>query len=69
MVFRVEKHRHIAEITVNSAGDVLKAQEETDDMYATIDGLMNKIERMARRHKEKSLNRSVNAVRGGNTGG
>ena len=57
MVVHVEKHRHRAEITVNAARDTLKVQEETDDMYATIDRIMHKLERVARRHKERMNDR------------
>jgi putative sigma-54 modulation protein len=53
MVVQVEKHRHRADITVTAAGEILKAEVETDDMYATIDTLMDKIEGVARRHKER----------------
>ena len=53
IVLRAEKHRHIAEATVSGSGEVFKVQEETDDMYATIDGLMSKLERQVRRHKER----------------
>lgn len=58
MVVHVEKHRHCADLTVSSAGDTFKAQLETDDMYATIDGLMDKIERTARRRKERLQDRA-----------
>ncbi len=57
MVVHVEKHRHRAEVTVNAARDTLKVQEETDDMYATIDRVMHKLERVARRHKERQQDR------------
>ncbi len=53
MVVQVEKHRHRADLTVTAAGEILKAEVETDDMYATIDTLMEKIERVAKRHKER----------------
>ena len=58
IVLRAEKHRHIAEATVAGSGEVFKVQEETDDMYATIDSLMNKLERQVRRHKERVIDRS-----------
>ena len=53
LVLHVEKHRHRADVTISSAGEVLKTEVETDDMYATIDTLMEKIERVAKRHKER----------------
>jgi len=58
LVIKVEKHRHSAELTVHAAGEqTFKAQEVTDDMYATIDGIMNKAERTVRRHKERLIDK------------
>ena len=48
-----EKHRQRAELTVHTAGDVLKVREEGNDMYASIDGSMNRLARAARRLKER----------------
>jgi putative sigma-54 modulation protein len=53
MVVHVEKRRHRADLTVTAAGEILKTEVETDDMYTTIDTLMDKIERVAKRHKER----------------
>ena len=58
LVLRVEKHRHIAELAVRAAGEqYFKAKDTTDDMYASIDGLMNKLERTVRRQRERLLDR------------
>ena len=59
LVLMVERHRHRAEITVTSGRDTLKVQEETDDMYATVDRVMHKLERVARRLKERQQDRWV----------
>ncbi len=61
LVCRVEKHRHRAELTVHSAGETLKVHEETADMYATIDGVMNKLARAARRSRERRIDRTHGA--------
>ena len=58
MVLRVEQRRHIAEISVNSSGDAFQAREVTEDMYASIDRLMHKLARAARRHKERVQDRN-----------
>ncbi len=58
VVLRVEKHRHMAEATIASSGDVFKAHEESDDMYVAIDGLMSKLERVVRRHRERIIDRA-----------
>lgn len=57
MVVQVEKHRHMAEVNVTTGRETLKVQEETDDMYRTIDRVMHKLERVARRHKERQQDR------------
>ncbi|MBN1337475.1 MAG: ribosome-associated translation inhibitor RaiA [Deltaproteobacteria bacterium] len=57
LVLTVERHRHRAEINVTSGRDTLKVQEETDDMYATVDRLMHTLERTARRLKERQQDR------------
>jgi putative sigma-54 modulation protein len=49
----VEKIRHIAEITLTAKGITIKASEATNDMYASIDAVIDKIERQLRRYKER----------------
>ena len=52
--FTVEKKiRHIAEIVISAKGITTKASEETNDMYAAIDAVIDKIERQLKRYKEK----------------
>lgn len=63
LVCKVEKHRHSAELTVHAAGEqTFKAQEVTDDMYTTIDGIMNKAERTVRRARERLIDRAQAGV-------
>ncbi len=57
LTLTVDKHRHRAELSVHQQGDVLMAREETDDMYASLDGVMSKLEHVARRQKERELAR------------
>ena len=53
VVLAVEKRRHLAEIQVKSRTALLSGQLETEDMYASIGGVVLKLERQALKHKEK----------------
>lgn len=56
---KVEKYRHIAEVLVRANGFLLQAEEETDEMYASVDQAMGKIERQFKKYKEKLSNHRV----------
>ncbi len=49
----VEKHRHTAEIIVKAGGDKIVAKETTNDMYNSIGGALDKIERQAKKLKTR----------------
>ena len=53
VVLSVEKTRHKAEATMNVSGGKLFADSVEDDMYAAIDGLVDKLDRQVKKHKEK----------------
>jgi putative sigma-54 modulation protein len=53
VVLTVEKLQQKAECTLHVRGDTLHALADDGDMYAAIDALTDKLERMARKHKEK----------------
>lgn len=52
-ILTVEKLRHKAEATLQVSGGRLYADATEEDMYAAIDGLMDKLDRQVRKHKEK----------------
>ncbi|MBI2785819.1 MAG: ribosome hibernation promoting factor [Legionella longbeachae] len=54
VVFDVEKLRQIAEATVFIANGELHASSESEDLYAAIDALIDKLDRQLIKHKEKS---------------
>jgi putative sigma-54 modulation protein len=52
-ILTVEKNRHKAEAKVNVTGGTLFAEDVEDDMYAAIDGMIDKLDRQIVKHKEK----------------
>ncbi len=52
-ILTVEKLRHKAEATVNVNGGTIYADAIEEDMYAAIDGLVDKLDRRVKKHKEK----------------
>lgn len=53
VVLTVEKLQQIAEATINVNGGEIHASSEHQDMYAAIDGLIDKLDRQVIKHKEK----------------
>ena len=53
----VEKLRQKAEASVHVSGADIFAQSESQDMYASIDSLVDKLDRQIIKHKEKQTNR------------
>lgn len=53
VVLTVERRKHQAEATVHAPRRSMFANHAADDMYAAIDGLIDKIDRRVRRYKEK----------------
>ncbi len=57
---RIER-KHKAEVTVFANGTVIRAQEGSDNLYASIDMVADKIARQLRRYKEKHLAKNAHA--------
>ena len=54
VVLSVEKKiRHKAEVSLGAKGITIKASEETSDMYAAVDGVLDKLDRQLKRYKDK----------------
>lgn len=53
LVLRVEKTRHIAEITFHTEGHDFTAKEESADLYVSIDTLVSALTQQLRKHKER----------------
>ena len=56
VVLSLERHLHHADITVHSGSFVLRGREKSEDMYASLDLAMDKIERQLRRYKDRLKN-------------
>ncbi len=48
-----ERGKHIVEITIQVDGLLLRGEEKTADMYGSIDGAIDKIERQIRKYKTR----------------
>lgn len=53
----IEKNRHIIEVTIPFNGSILRAEEATEDMYRSIDGVVDKLTRQLEKQKNKLENR------------
>jgi putative sigma-54 modulation protein len=53
VVLKVEKFRHIAEVSIDANGLRINGTEETNDMYSAIDMVVDKIEAQVRKYREK----------------
>ncbi|HKJ83654.1 MAG TPA: ribosome-associated translation inhibitor RaiA [Mariprofundaceae bacterium] len=53
VVLDVEKFRQICEITIHANGLTIHGKDETEDMYASIDGVVDKINRQLKRYRAK----------------
>ena len=60
VMLSIEKLRQIAEVTIICDGLVLRCEEATGDMYASIDASLKKLERQMRKHRTK-LERRLHA--------
>ncbi len=53
VILNVEKLQQQAEATVKAGGRTIFATDTATDMYASIDGLIDKLDRQVRRHKDR----------------
>lgn len=55
----VQKARQKIEVTIPINGTILRAEEATEDMYSSIDKVVDKLTRQLRKHKTKMENRNI----------
>ncbi len=60
IALEILKGRHIVEVTLFVDGLILRAEDKTEDMYASIDGVVEKLEGQIRKYKTK-INRKLRA--------
>lgn len=56
VVMMATKHGHKVEMTVKLDGETMRGEEESDDMYKSVDLAVEKLERQLRKHKERLAN-------------
>jgi len=62
VVLNVEKLRQMVEATLRMAGAEMFASAESEDMYAAIDALTDKLDRQLAKHKGKAQHRKHDAT-------
>ena len=62
VVLYVDKQEHHADITVHAGPFFLRGRAKSDNMYASIDMAVEKIERQLKKHKEKLKNHKPSKV-------
>ncbi len=62
VTFSVEKERQKIEVTIPMKGHIIRAEQISDDMYVSIDLVLEVIERQITRHKKKLIDKEQNAA-------
>lgn len=58
VMMRVERDLHVVEVTAQVGALLLRGEERTPDMYASIDGVLEKLERQIKKYKTR-INRKL----------
>ena len=53
VVLSVEKHRHIAEVNLHANGIRIHGKESSPDMYASVDAVLEKLDKQVRKFKDR----------------
>jgi len=62
VTFSIEKDMQKIEVTIPMKGNIVRAEEVSEDMYASIDMVEDTIERQLRRYKNKLVDQKQNAM-------
>lgn len=63
VILSVEKLKQKAEVTVHVRGKDLFVESEESDLYAPIDGMIDKLDRQILKHKQKSADHDREALK------
>lgn len=63
VTLEIEKHRNIADLHISHKHGVLQATEETGDLYDAVNQAVEKVEKQARRSKNRAIDRRRRAGR------
>lgn len=58
VTFSIERGIHVVDITISINGLLLRGEEKSTDMYSSVDGAVEKIERQIHKYKTK-INRKI----------
>ena len=59
IIFELEKYRHAVEVSIHVNGKDFNGREVSEDMYASVDRVVEKLERQIRKYKEKRFNKKT----------
>ncbi len=62
VTFSVEKDRQKIEVTIPMKGHIIRAEQVSDDMYVSIDLVLEVIERQVNKYKKKLIDKEQNAA-------
>lgn len=63
VVLSVQRDMHIAEVTLQVRSIFVRGESKTEDMYASIDASVDRVERQVRRHKKRLQARAQDSVK------
>ena len=62
ITFSVEKERQKIEVTIPMKGHIIRAEQSSEDMYVSIDLVVEVIERQVTKYKKKIVDKEQNAA-------
>lgn len=63
VIIEVERGRHRSEIVINWRNEVLTAESDNSDMYQSLSQTIDKIEKQAKKLKDKVIDKSHKAIK------